>query len=69
MIVFTRMTRRDTDGCPQADSLGERESSEFKRILNGGSQADGGQVLINDYVLVITDIDYDFHEQIQYSGL
>ena len=27
-------------GCPQADGVGERESSEFKRNLNGGPQAD-----------------------------
>ena len=38
-------------GCPQADGVGERESSEFKQNLNGGPQADGGgeQVSINDY--------------------
>ena len=31
--------------------MGERESSEFKRNLNGCPQADGGeQVLINDVV-------------------
>ena len=35
----------DTDGDSQADSLGERESSEFKRNLNGGPQADGGDGL------------------------
>ena len=31
-------------GCegPQADFVGKRESSEFKRNLNGGPQADGG---------------------------
>ena len=27
-------------GCPQADGVGECESSEFKRNLNGGPQAD-----------------------------
>ena len=27
---------------PQADGVGERESSESKRNLNGGPQADGG---------------------------
>ena len=32
----------DTDGGPQADEAGERESSEIKRNLNGGPQADGG---------------------------
>ena len=26
-----RFTQMDTDGCPQADDVGERESSEFKR--------------------------------------
>lgn len=36
-------TRRETDGCPQADFVGERESSEFKRNLNGGPQADDGE--------------------------
>ena len=35
-----RRTQRDTDGGPQADFVGERESSEFKQILNGGPQAD-----------------------------
>ena len=30
-----------TDGGPQADEADERESSEFKRNLNGGPQADG----------------------------
>ena len=29
-------------GGPLADCLGERESSEFKRNLNGCPQADGG---------------------------
>ena len=37
-----RRTRRETDGCPQADFVGERESSEFKRNLNGCPQADDG---------------------------
>ena len=37
-----RRTRRETDGGPQADFLGERESSEFKQNLNGCPQADGG---------------------------
>ena len=37
----------DTEGYggPQADYVGERESSVFKRILNGGPQADGGDGL------------------------
>ena len=34
------MTRRDTDGGPQADDGKECESSEFKRNLNGCPQAD-----------------------------
>ena len=38
-----RRTRRETDGCPQADFVGERESSEFKQNLNGGPQADDGE--------------------------
>ena len=32
----------EENGGPQADCLGEPESSEFKRNLNGGPQADGG---------------------------
>ena len=45
-----RRTRRETDGGPQADFVGECESSEFKQNLNGCPQADGGgeQVLITD---------------------
>ena len=35
--------RRETDGGPQADFVGERESSEFKQNLNGGPQADDGE--------------------------
>ena len=37
-----RRTRRETDGCPQADFVGESESSEFKQNLNGCPQADDG---------------------------
>lgn len=37
-----RRTRRETDGGPQADFVGECESSEFERNLNGGPQADDG---------------------------
>ena len=37
-----RRTRRETDGGPQADFVGESESSEFKQNLNGCPQADGG---------------------------
>ena len=46
-----------TDGGPQADGVGERESSEFKRNLNGGPLADDGgeQGLINDGRLMIND--------------
>ena len=46
MIVFTRKTRRDTDGCPQADSFGERQLENNKyprrtrRDTEGGPQAD-----------------------------
>jgi len=52
-----RRTRRKTDGGPQADFVGESESSEFKQNLNGCPQADGGgeQVSINDERLMITD--------------
>ena len=32
-----------TDGGPQADFMGERESSEFKQNLNGCPQADDGK--------------------------
>lgn len=35
--------------------MGEHESSEFKRNLNGGPQADGGQVLIKGEGLVNKD--------------
>ena len=51
------MTQMDTDGCPQADCVGERESSEFKQNLNGCPQADfvGEQDLINDERLLIND--------------
>lgn len=35
-----RRTRRETDGCPQADFVGECESLVFKRNLNGCPQAD-----------------------------
>ena len=49
----------DTDGHggPQAEGVGERESSEFKRNLNGGPQADEVriQVTINDDWLLIID--------------
>ena len=49
----------DTDGHggPQADFVGERESSGIKRKLNGCPQADGGgeQGLINDERLLIID--------------
>ena len=31
-----RRTRRDTDGGPQADFVGERKSSEFKRMSASG---------------------------------
>ena len=37
-----RRTRRETDGGPQADFVGESESSEFKQNLNGDPQADDG---------------------------
>ena len=49
-IVHTENT--EGNGGPQADFVGECESSEFKRNLNGGPQADGGgeQVLITDGV-------------------
>ena len=34
--------KRGWHGGPQADFVGESETSEFKRNLNGGPQADGG---------------------------
>ena len=38
-----RRTRRDTDGCPQADFVGERELQRINRELKEmGPQADGG---------------------------
>ena len=39
------MENTEGNGGPQADFVGERESSEFKRNLNGGPQADGGDGL------------------------
>ena len=48
-MVFTRKTRRDTDGCPQADSFGERQLENNKypqmtrRDTEGGPQADDGK--------------------------
>ena len=41
-MVFTRKIRRGTEEGPQADFVGERESSEFKQNLNGCPQADDG---------------------------
>ena len=42
-LIIDCLHTDDTDytgGCPQADGVGEHESSEFKRNLNGGPQAD-----------------------------
>ena len=39
----------DTDGGPQADFVGERESSEFKRNLNGGPLADEARKQVSDW--------------------
>ena len=36
-------------GCPQADDVGKRESSEFKRNLNGGPQADEVRIQVSIY--------------------
>ena len=33
MIVFTRRTRRDTDGCPQADDGGEQVLITDERLM------------------------------------
>ena len=55
LIVFTRKMRRTR--IPQAEGGRERESSEFKRNLNGGPQADEVriQVSINDDWWLIVD--------------
>ena len=44
MLIIDTVHTENTEGNggPQADCLGERESSEFKQNLNGGPQADGG---------------------------
>ena len=57
LIVVVHTDDTDGHGCPQADGVGERESSEIKRKLNGGPQADEGriQVSINDDWLLIID--------------
>ena len=49
------------NGGPQADCLGERESSEFKQNLNGGPQADGGgeRQLENNKYPQMSQIDTD----------
>ena len=39
-LIHTENT--EGHGCPKADDVGERESSEFKQNLNGCPQADGG---------------------------
>ena len=56
-----RRTRRDTDGGPQADFVGERKSSEFKRNLNGGPQADsfGERHLENNKYPQMSQMDTD----------
>ena len=56
-----RRTRRETDGGPQADGVGESESSEFKRNLNGGPQADDGgeRQLENNKYPQMTQMDTD----------
>ena len=50
LIVVVHTDDTDGHGGPQADGVGERESSEIKRKLNGGPQADEVriQVSIND---------------------
>ena len=58
LIVFTRKMRRTR--IPQADGGQEHESSEFKRNLNGGPQADEVriQVSINDDWLFASSSSY-----------
>ena len=34
MIVFTRMTRRDTDGCPQADGDDGLHSPDTAKLMS-----------------------------------
>ena len=57
LLIVDCLHTDDTEGHggPQADGGEERESSEFKRNLNGCPQADGGgeQVSINDDWLLI----------------
>ena len=55
------MARMVTDGCPQADFVGERESSEFKQNLNGCPQADsfGERQLENNKYPQMTQMDTD----------
>ena len=51
MMVFTQMTRRDTDGCPQADGVVGQQLPEMdsnrKKIVHGGHG--GTRMMINDY--------------------
>ena len=56
-----RRTRRETDGGPQADFVGESESSEFKRNLNGCPQADsfGERQLENNKYPQMSQMDTD----------
>ena len=56
-----RRTRRETDGGPQADFVGESESSEFKQNLNGCPQADsfGERQLENNKYPQMTQMDTD----------
>ena len=58
LIVVVHTDDTDGHGGPQADFMGERESSGIKRKLNGGPQADEvrKQVSINDDWLLIIDI-------------
>ena len=65
-----QMTQMDTDGCPQADFVGERESSEFKRNLNGCPQADsfGERQLENNKNPQMSQMDTDGGPQADGGG-
>ena len=72
MLIVDCLHTDDTDGhgCPQADFVGERESSEFKRNLNGGPEADsfGERQLENNKYPQMTQMDTDGGPQADGGG-
>ena len=66
----SRRTRRGMDGCPQADFVGECESSEFKRNLNGCPQTDsfGERQLENNKNPQMIQMDTDGCPQADFVG-